>query len=200
IGAFYSGSALFTASSNGLPQAVNPAPTSTTLVSSLNPSTYHNSVTYTATVGSGIGTPGGTVTFKDGATVLGTGSLSGGKASFTTSALSGGSHSIIASYGGTKNFAVSTSSALTQTVNPAATATALKSSANPSAFHQTVTFTATVTSPAGVAFGSVTFKNGSVALGTAALNATGVATLSTNGLAAGAHSMTAVYSGNADFR
>lgn len=200
IGAFYNGSSLYLPSSNSVSQTVNPAPTSTTVVSSLNPSTYHKSVTFTATVASGAGTPGGAVTFKNGATVLGTGTLSGGKASFTTAALTGGSHSITASYGGSQNFAGSTSSVLTQTVNPAATATALKSSANPSTFHQTVTFTATVTSPAGVAFGSVTFKNGSVAMATATLNGSGVATLSTNALAAGAHSITAVYAGNADFK
>jgi hypothetical protein len=48
--------------------------------------------------------------------VLGTGTLSGGTATFTTSGLTGGTHSITAIYGGDANFANSTSPGLTQTV------------------------------------------------------------------------------------
>ncbi|HMF36072.1 MAG TPA: Ig-like domain repeat protein, partial [Isosphaeraceae bacterium] len=65
------------------------------------------SVTFTATVSvnsPGAGTPTGTVTFKDGATVLGTGTLSGGVATFTRSTpLSAGAHHITAVYGGDTN-------------------------------------------------------------------------------------------------
>jgi hypothetical protein len=90
----------------------------TTLTSSLNPSALGQAVTFTATVkpGTGSGTPTGTVTFNDGATVLGMGTLSGGTATFTTSGLTGGTHSITAIYGGDANFASSTSPGLTQTV------------------------------------------------------------------------------------
>jgi hypothetical protein len=56
------------------------------------------------------------VTFKDGTTTLGTGTLSNGLATYTTSSLSVGTHSITAVYGGSSVFATSTSSALTQTV------------------------------------------------------------------------------------
>ena len=91
--------------------------TSTTLVSSLNPSTVGQAVTFTATVTSSAGTPTGTVTFTDGATVLATVPLSGGTAAFTTSSLAAGTHTITASYGGSAGFAASTSPALTQTVN-----------------------------------------------------------------------------------
>jgi hypothetical protein len=200
IGAFYSGDTLFMASSQGMFQTVNPAPTSTAVVSSLNPSTYGTAVTFTATVLSGVGTPTGTVTFNDGATALGTSALSNGKASFTTAALSGGAHSITASYAGSANFASSTSSALGQTVNPRATATALASSANPSSYHQSVTFTARVSSSTGVPQGAVTFKDGGVTLGTGVLNGSGVATLTTNALIVGAHSISAVYGGSANFQ
>src|SRR5262249_39175517 len=60
--------------------------------SSLNPSTFGQSVTFTATVSAGGPTssvPEGTVTFKDGATVLGTGTVDifSHQATFTTSAL-----------------------------------------------------------------------------------------------------------------
>jgi hypothetical protein len=200
IGAFYSGDTLFTASSQSMFQTVNPAPTSTAVVSSLNPSTYGTAVTFTATVSSGVGMPTGAVTFNDGTTTIGTSALSNGTASFTTAALSGGAHSITASYAGSVNFASSTSSALGQTVNPRTTATALASSANPSSYHQSVTFTAKVSSSAGVPQGTVTFKDGGVTLGTGVLNGSAVATLATNALTVGAHSVSAVYSGSANFQ
>ena len=82
---------------------------------------------------------------QDGTTTLGTGTLSGGTATFSTSSLAVGSHSITASYGGDTNDAGSSSGAVSQTVNPDATTTSVSSSANPSVFGQSVTFTATVT-------------------------------------------------------
>ena len=55
------------------------APTTTTLASSANPSTFGQPITLTATVsGGGQGTPTGQVTFEDGTTVLGTAALSPG--------------------------------------------------------------------------------------------------------------------------
>src|SRR5256886_6365097 len=52
-------------------------------------------ISFTASVTSPVtGTPTGTVTFQDGASALGTGTLSGGTATFTTSALTAGTHSI----------------------------------------------------------------------------------------------------------
>jgi len=95
---------------------VNPAGTTTAIVSSLNPSALGQSVTFTATVTSPAGAPTGTVTFRDGAAVLGTSTLSAGAATFATAALSGGVHSITAVYGGSPNFAGSTSGILSQTV------------------------------------------------------------------------------------
>src|SRR4029077_20561604 len=92
-------------------------------------------------------TPVGTATFMDGATTLGSATLNGsGQASFTTStlAVTPPPHSITVVYSGNANFNGSTSTALTQTVNKAGTTTSVVSSANPSAFGQSVTFTATV--------------------------------------------------------
>jgi len=131
---------------------VNGAPTITTLTSSANPSSFGGSVTFTATVTSGAT---GTVTFKNGSTTLGSGTISAGSASFNTSALSGGTHSITAEYGGDTNYNVSTSAAVSQVVNKAASTTTLTSSSNPSVSGASVTFTATVTSGA---TGTVTFK------------------------------------------
>ena len=83
-----------------------------------------------------------------GSTTLGTGTLSGGVASFTTtSPLAAGNDTIKASYGGDTNFKTS-SGTLTQTVNQDSTTTSVVSSANPSVYGQSVTFTATVTANA----------------------------------------------------
>jgi hypothetical protein len=178
--------------------------TATALASSLNPSVYGQPVTFTATVtpSSGSGVPTGSVTFKDGTATLGSGTLNAsGVATFATSSLSAGSHSITAVYGGDSNFSGSTSSVLPQIVTQAATSTALASSANPSAFGQQVTFTATVTpaSGPGVPTGSVAFKDGATTLGSGTLNASGVATFATSSLTAGGHSITAVYGGDSNY-
>jgi hypothetical protein len=117
ITAVYGGDANVTGStSSGLTQTVNQTATTTVLASSKNPSTNGNSVTFTAAVTPA--TASGTVTFMDGSTSLGTGTLSGGAATYATSALSVGTHSITAVYSGDVNDNGSTSSVLTQTVNP----------------------------------------------------------------------------------
>ncbi|MGA2787902.1 MAG: glycosyl hydrolase family 28 protein, partial [Verrucomicrobiota bacterium] len=93
-------------------------PTTTSVQPSANPSTYGNTVMFTATV-SPAPTNGETVTFKDGSTTLGTGTLSSGQATYTTTAtqLAAGSHSITAVYAGDGAYGASTSIVLTQTVN-----------------------------------------------------------------------------------
>ena len=174
------------------------ASTTTTLTSSANPAHFGGSVTFTATVTSTAGTPTGTVTFKDGATTLGMGTLSAGKATFATSKLAVGSHSITASYARAVDFAASTSAVLTETISTATTSTTLTSSANPAHFGSSVTFTATVTSTAGTPTGTVTFKDGATTLGTGTLSA-GKATFATSKLAVGSHSITASYAGAVDF-
>jgi hypothetical protein len=89
--------------------------TTTTLSSSQNPSSVGQPVKLTAKV-TGF-SPTGTVTFFDGDTMIGTGTLAAGRATFTTFSLTVGSHSITARYSGdTMNFA-STSAALMQAVN-----------------------------------------------------------------------------------
>ena len=92
--------------------------TTTTLASSANPSLTGQSVTFTATVAptTGTGTATGTVTFRDGATPLGTRTLSGGTATFTAAALSATTHPITASYGGNVTLTGSNSQPLAQVV------------------------------------------------------------------------------------
>jgi hypothetical protein len=175
------------------------ATTTTTLSSSLNPSTYGQSVTLTAAVSSSTsGTPTGSVTFTDGASTLGTASLSGGTATFTTSTLIAGSHSVIASYSGDPNFGVSTSQTLAQIVNQATSTVALASSLNPAYYGQSITFTATITPQyGGVATGTVTFEDGSTAIGSGTVNGN-LAMFTTTTLPVAASLITAVYSGDGD--
>jgi len=162
-------------------------------------------VTFTATVTSSTtGMPTGTVTFLDGTTTLGTGTLnSSAVTTFTTSTLVVGTHSVTAAYGGDSNFAAKTSAAVTETVTPAvtvATTTALVSSAPSASSGAPVTFTATITSStSGTPTGSVTFLDGATTLGTGTLNASAVATFTTSTLTVGTHSITATYSGDSKF-
>jgi len=136
----------------------------------------------------------------DGATSLGSGTLSAGKATLSTAALGGGSHSITASYGGDTNFAASTSASVTQTVTTTMTATAVTSSLNPSTVGASATFTATVSSTtAGTITGTVTFLDGSTTLGTGSVGASGIATFATSTLTQGSHPITAAYGGDANF-
>jgi uncharacterized repeat protein (TIGR03803 family) len=90
----------------------------TALSSSANPSTYGESVTFTAVITSGAGTPpdGEMVAFRGGKTTLGTGTLSGGTANFATSALNVGTTAITAVYAGDSNFNGSTSNKVRQVV------------------------------------------------------------------------------------
>ena len=175
--------------------------TTTTLTSAPNPSTYGQAVTFTATVTSRVGPPpdGETVTFKKGATVLGTGVLTGGSASFSTSALPAGTSYIKAVYGGDSNFLASTSKAWAQDVNKATTTTTLTSSLNPSNYGQAVTFTATVTPQfSGTVKATVTFYDGTTVLKTVGPSG-GVAKYKTSTLTSGSHSITATFNGGTNF-
>jgi poly(3-hydroxybutyrate) depolymerase len=178
--------------------------TTTTISSSLNPSTFGQAVTFTATVSSSLGAPpnGETVTFKQGSTTLGTGTLSNGQAKFTISTLdrtNGGSDNIKATYAGDANFATSSSSVLDQVVNPATTTTKVVSSLNPANVNEPVTFTATVLPEySGSPTGKVSFYNGSTKLaGETLVNGTASYTSST--LPAGTDQITALYAGNTSF-
>ena len=203
--AVYNGSASFAGSTSAVVNhVVNAGNSSTSLTSAPNPSTTGQTVALTATVSAvapATGTPTGTVTFRDSATVLSTVTLVNGSASFQTAALAVGSHPLTATYNGSATFAVSTSAVVTQLVNApaaAATSTSLTSTPNPSTTGQAVTLTATVTSAAGVPTGTVTFRDGATALGTVTL-VNGSASFVTSTLAAGSHPLTAAYNGSATF-
>lgn len=169
----------------------------TTLTSSVNPSALGQSVTFTATVSGNGGTPTGTITFAEaGAGTIGTVTLSNGQASVTISTLATGNHTIQAFYSGDSNFGES-SGTLNQGVSASATTTTLTSSANPSAFGQSVTFTATVSAITGTPTGSIRFADdiggilGTVPL--APVGGTQQATLTISTLAIGSHNIQALY-------
>ncbi|HLX84197.1 MAG TPA: Ig-like domain-containing protein [Terriglobales bacterium] len=61
--------------------------------------------------------PTGTVTIKDGKTVLGTTNVVNGQAQFTTSTLTSGTHGMIATFTGTQNFARSASPKLEEVIH-----------------------------------------------------------------------------------
>ena len=171
-----------------------------TLTSSNNPSLGGAPVTFTATVVvSGSQPVTGTVTFKDGTTVLGVSPVnSSNVAIFATSSLATGQHSITASYSGDSFNQASISPVLVQTVQTASTTTTLSSSANPSTVGSTTILTAQVNGSGATPTGTVNFQDGSTVLGSSPVGAGGVATLSTSSLTAGQHILLAIYQGDAD--
>jgi hypothetical protein len=201
ITAVYEGDGSYLTSASGiLTQTVEKAETSVSVTSSANPQTYLGSVTFIAVVSSAAGgSPSGTVTFKDNGVTIGTGTLSGGTATFTTDSLAVGSHSITAVYEGDDSYLTSTSGVLTQTVEKAGTSVSVTSSANPQTYLGSVTFIAAVSSAAGGSpSGTVAFKDDGVTIGTGTLSG-GTATLTTSALAVGSHEITAVYEGDASY-
>jgi hypothetical protein len=84
---------------------------------------------------------------------------------------------------------------------PVATATSLSASATHATSGQAVTFTAVVASKSGsgVPAGTVAFSDGSTQIGTTSLNSSGSAAFDTSSLAIGSHSISAAYSGDANF-
>ncbi len=170
------------------------------LSSGVNPSAYGQPVTFTAKINSETGAippDGEMVTFNRGSTFLGTAVLHSGSAQLTTSALGVTTTQIKATYAGDAHLPASTSLAVTQVVNKAPTTTALISSPNPSVYGQSVTLTATVTARyGGTPNGSVTFKDGTNALGTGTCSGSGKSTLVVSKLTSGSHSITATYNGN----
>jgi Bacterial Ig-like domain (group 3)/FG-GAP-like repeat len=180
---------------------VKPAATATALAADAATAVFGQPVTLTATVTSPAGVPAGTVTFFDGTIVLGEVAVDpNGQAAFAVP-LGVGVHSLTASFAGTGGFTASRSAALSETVNRAATTTAL--SVDDSQGPAVVILTAAV-SPvapgAGLPTGTVTFLDGTTVLGTATLDAGGQATLVVESLSPGTNSLTASFGGDGDFQ
>jgi hypothetical protein len=199
----YSGDAGFEGSASlGLSQTVNRDGATVVLVSSANPSVFGTAVTFTATVAAATtgSVPVGAVTFRDGFTVLATGTLDpSGTASFETAALSGGSHTISVSYDSSPDHTTSVVASVTQTVMPVPVSVVVTPSVNPSVFGEAVTLTAQVAAmPAGDFAGVVTFFDGAAAIGASTVDASGKATITTSSLSVGRHVISAIYGGDSD--
>jgi hypothetical protein len=173
--------------------------TSTSLISSLNPSIYGQKVTWTATVSSsGSITPTGKVRFTWSGYTIGSATLdSSGVASLTKSNLNADSYPLTAVYVGDASNLGSTSAVLNQVVLQTTSSATLASSPNPSTQGQSVIFTATITSPTVMATGPVTFAVGKTVLGTAQLSG-GKAKFTISTLALGSTKVTATYYGNSN--
>lgn len=169
-------------------------PTALGLSTSASSTTFGTSVALTAALAPSRAT--GTVTFYDGATALGTVSANSGVASLSTTVLAVGTHTLTAVYAGSTSYAASTSGAVTVVVLAATTNTTLTASTSSVLQGMSETFTASVSgSGTGILpSGTVTFLDGPVALGTTTLNS-GIATLNTAAMAAGVHSIQAIYAG-----
>jgi len=188
---------LFWNASSALPlqETVNRAPSTAVVTSNLNPSTYDQAVTLTATVSSSGGSPTGTVGFSADSQGIGAQTLNGGVAALTTSTLQTGTQTITATYQGDQNFLPATSSPMNQAVNQTATQTTLTALPNPAASGATIVLTATVRSKNGsVPDGQVAFNSDGNLLGAATL-IKGVAVLKIT-QHTGTHTITASYPGN----
>ena len=208
--AVYSGDGLYSGiTSSTLPQVVNAAKANTpsiTLGSSVNPSTVGQYVELTAVLSGGAGTPTGTLVFLDnGDTISGCGGLAmtGGQATCTPGNLTQGTHSITTVYSGNGTYNGVTSSTLPQTVNAAKANTpsfTLATSQNPSTAGQPVTFTAVLSGAAGTVTGNVVFRdNGLTISGCGGLALTAGHVTCAPRLSAGAHAITGIYLGDANY-
>jgi hypothetical protein len=203
----YSGTADDAASTAALSLVINQPSTTTTVTAAPAAPIAGTPVVLTATVVGSAGSviPAGAVTFTDtfnGATVtLGGGAVNlnaKGVATVNVASFAPGTHSIVASYAGDTDDAAS-SGTLSLVVAAATTSVAVTAAPNPATVQATITFTATVTGNGVMPTGTVNFlANGTTALGTGTLNATGIATVTNNTLAAGSYQITAVYNGDAN--
>lgn len=193
----------FTAASNngqgGLFGAITTGLVSSTSASA--PATPINSDTLvTATVAAGpgnSGTPTGTVSVIDGGNPRGTAPVVNGVATLAFTASGIGIHAMQVQFGGDAAFLPSTSqtnfevTGLATTIALAAPATAAHGSP--------VTMTATTSSAGGTPAGNIAFRDGTVGLGSAPMNTSGVASLTVSNLAPGTHSLTASFAGAGTF-
>jgi autotransporter-associated beta strand protein len=207
-------------------QTVAQATSSTTLQASSTTPAFGESVTFTATVTPQYsGTPGGTVQFFDGDTLLATVNVDeSGHAQYTTSSLSMGSHSIVAVYSGNANFLTSTSPAVVLDITQSQTTGGAITTPTPHTFFgQTATFVANFSAPSNQGnpiSGLVDFYVDNVYAGTVEMQGStvgglsirrtpgmvsvmnggdtvyGQATFSTSTLGVGQHLVRAVYLGN----
>ena len=141
--------------------------------------------------------PSGTVQFLDGTTALGTGTVnSSGVATYSGALGTGATHSVSATYQGDANYVTASSNATPATkTTPTVTLTTAAASTGASLQAVVAGGSASTTAPTG----NVQFQDGTTALGTSALNSTGVAYYTGTYSSATGHSITAAYAGDTNF-
>jgi sugar lactone lactonase YvrE len=189
--------------SAALTQTVRQISTTTTLAASANTVNAGSTLKLTALVSPGTSVNGslsGTVTFIEGANTLGAIALdANGAAVLNVNTLGIGTHSILATYNGNTNYAISSSAALQIVVQITGTATALSSSSTSTLAGQPVRLSVAVTSSTATPTGTVTIYDGTAAVGTVTLSAQGTAVFATSNLSIASHTLTAVYAGDAQY-
>jgi hypothetical protein len=174
--------------------------TSTTLAQSAAASAYGESVTFTGNVSVSDPAAGGTVTFSDGNTILGTAPLQSGVATLTTAALDVGTHQISAAYSGYGSENASSSVPVSHMIAPASTVTTLNT-VSTATYGDVIHFAVNVGAqpPGAVApSGSVTILENGVPVVTAPV-ANGAASIDSSALHAGTRSVQASFSANAHY-
>jgi streptogramin lyase len=213
ITASYGGAAEFAPSTASTTVTISQA-TRTALRASTASGVFGQPFTFTASVSdlspNGPTPNGGTVTFRDQNGALASEPLVNGVATFTTPSLPLGTDTIAASYGGTANFALSSTAGTIVTISTAPptsggahrTKTLLTAKPRPSNFGQNVTVVATVEyvgRGGGKPIGDVTFYDGAIVLESDVALKGGKATLKISSLSVGPHRIWVQYSGGGDF-
>ncbi len=208
VSATYSGDSNNSGSTGTLAggQVVGAAGAGVSVASSVNPTTYGQSVTFTATISGANGlvrgrnsrkpmAVSGTVAWSSntgcGTTTVTTGNP--GTATCTTTSLPVGSDTITANYSGDSNHN-SSSGTLNQTVDQVSANVSVGSTLNPSTYGQAVNFTTSVTGSSPT--GTVQFNIDGSPFDTETLVSGSAASISTSTLTQGTHTVTAVYSGD----
>jgi hypothetical protein len=149
ITAAYMPTGPFAASSATCSEVVNALPTTSVLTVTPATSTYGSPVTLTAIVSPatlpGPSTPTGVVTFYNGASAIGTGTLAGGVANLAPGSLPGGSYNLTCMYSGSSIYATSNCNPVPVVIHVAPTTLTLSSSNNPASALSPITFTARLT-------------------------------------------------------
>jgi hypothetical protein len=129
------------------------------------------------------------------------GSTTGGVSLGSSPPSAPGIYTVIAAVGGDTDYSATASAPVTFTIEKGAATLNLADSASSTVYGQSVSFIAKVAAApgAGTPSGTVTFSDGPTALATITLDGSGTATFTIAALALGSHSITASYSGNADF-
>ncbi|HET9402586.1 MAG TPA: TIGR03118 family protein [Candidatus Acidoferrales bacterium] len=143
------------------------------------------------------GTPEGNVIIQDNGVAISGLVLGQGQASTNITLRGIGTHSLLVQYEGDSTFLPnSMQSQVLVTGLPTSLTLLAPSNAAPG---EGLVLAATISSTGGIPTGDVTFHDGLTSIGTAPLDSTGVATLRTAILAAGAHSLSASYAGDEKF-